>query len=153
MNRVGNKRNVVQQRMRHGGGPFGYGQYLIRLILTQAGFSEQLAGSFADSRCFRYREIRNSPKGYAINAPKRLSVQAPRVKGRMYGMATSKMASAERLSHENAGASGIPRRKKPVHMVAPRIGTVVQGLLTKFPSSMAAKFKRKAHAKNMAERV
>lgn len=53
-------------------------------------------------------------------------------------MATSKMALAERLSQENGGASGMPRIKNPVHMVAPRMGMVVQGLLTKFPRRIAA---------------
>ena len=43
--------------------------------------------------------------------------------------------------------------KKPVHMVAPRMGTVVQGLLIKLPSNNAAKFRRKAHAQNRADRV
>ena len=58
-----------------------------------------------------------------------------------------------RLSHEKFGVSGIPSIRKPVHIVPPKMGTVVQGLLTKFPSSKAAKFKRKAHAQNRAERV
>lgn len=47
----------------------------------------------------------------------------------------------------------MPRMKNPVHIVAPRIGIVVQGLLIKFPNSKAGKFKRNAQAKKIADMV